>query len=148
MRIRADENVSHKIVRAIALVCLRPGWELSHVRDDHAARTPDETWLPKFAAEGGAAILSGDANMLKRPHQLAAVKQSGLICLILSSHWTHAKRHEQAANIIYWWPRIEGAIETSAPGDCWPIPHTFDKSELQKKFIDFEKATKSIRTSE
>lgn len=145
MIVRADENVSHKIVQAVRLLCLNPKWTLSHVRDDHGARTPDETWLPKFAAEGGRAILSGDAKMLKRPHQLVAVRETGLVCIVLSKAWTQAKRHEQAANIIYWWPRIEAVIETSKPGDCWPVPFEFSKSVMSLKKIDYEKASKAAR---
>lgn len=96
-----------------------------------------------FGAEGGNAILTGDANILKRPHQLAAVHSTGLICVVLSKQWTQAKRHEQAANIIYWWPKVQSAIELSEAGDCWPIPFAFDKSNLVKKAIDYNAAARS-----
>jgi hypothetical protein len=144
LKIRADEHVSFRIVQAVQLLCLRPGWELSHVRDEHAARTADETWLPKFAADGGRAILTADANILKRPHQLVALEKTGLISIVLSKHWQHAKRHEQAAHIIYWWPRIQHAIEGAAAGDCFPIPFVFNKLDLKKKSIAFDKAAEAI----
>ena len=145
MKIRADENVSYRIVKTVNLLCLREGWEFSHVRDVHAARTSDETWLPQFAAEGGKAILSGDANMLKRPHQIGAVRETGLVCFVLSKAWTQARRHEQAANILFWWPRIELALEQSKPGDCWPVPNKFDASMLVRKVIDYDKAKRALR---
>ena len=100
-----------------------------------------------FAAEGGNAILTGDANILKRPHQLAAVQSTGLICIVLSKQWTQAKRHEQAANIIYWWPKIQSAIEVSEAGDCWPIPFIFDRSDLAKKVIDYGAAARGSKES-
>jgi PIN like domain len=145
VKVRADEHVSYKIVRAVQLLCLKSGWEFSHVRDDNSARTADETWLPKFAAEGGKAIVTADANILKRPHQIVAVRATGLACVVLPKQWTHARRHEQAAHIIYWWPRIQDAIEVSEPGDCWPVPFIFDKSSIKRKIIDYEKAAGAAR---
>ena len=50
---------------------------------------------------------------------------------------------EQAANIIYWWPKVQSAIELSEAGDCWPIPFAFDKSNLVKKAIDYNAAARS-----
>lgn len=140
MKIRADEHVSFRIVQVVKSLCLRSG-----VRDDHAARTADETWLPKFAADGGKAILTADANILKRPHQLVALRSTGLVSVVLHRNWQHAKRNEQAAHILYWWPRIELAIEQSNPGDCYPVPFTFDKVELVKKKIDYEKAAEAAK---
>ena len=76
MKIRADEHVSPKIVSALQLLVLRSDWELSHVRQVHAARTLDETWIPRFASEGGRVLLSGDASMLRRPNELKAILES------------------------------------------------------------------------
>ncbi len=79
MKVRADEHVAPKIVQAIRVVALSTGWELTGVREFHAARTMDETWLPRFASEGGKAILTADANILKRPHLIAAVNSPGCV---------------------------------------------------------------------
>jgi hypothetical protein len=144
LKIRADEHVSHRIVQAVQLLCLRDGWDFSHDRDDNSARTSDETWLPKFAADGGKAILTGDGRIFKRPHQLAAIHATGLISFVLDWRWTQVRKHEQAANIIFWWPRIEAAAEASSPGDCWPVPFAFDSSPLEKKIIAYDKAAKAL----
>ena len=117
MKVRADEHVSPKIVRALREVVLSPGWELSHVRDVHGARTADETWVPRFAAEGGKAIITADANMLKRPHQILAVYQSKIMGLILPHIWAVAKRHIQASSLRYFWPEIEALFSAGRPGD-------------------------------
>ena len=145
MKIRADEHVSPKILQAVRLLCLRQGWEISHVRDEHSEKTADETWLSKFANDGGQAILTGDARILGRPHQLVAIRDTGLISVVLSKDWTKAKRHEQAANIIFWWPRLEQALENSGPGDCWPLPFSFDQQPLNKKVINYEKAAEALK---
>ena len=60
MKVRADEHVSPKIVQVLRVISLSVGWELTGVREFHGARTADETWVPKFAAEGGQAIITAD----------------------------------------------------------------------------------------
>ena len=146
MKVRADENVSIKIVQAIRLVCLSSTWELSHVREHHGPRTHDETWLPRFAAEGGKAFVTGDARILARPHQLVAVRDAGLSSIVLSQEWTEAKRHDQAAHLIYWWPKIEEAIKSADPGDCWKVPFKYERSlGLVSKKINYDKPAQAAK---
>lgn len=130
-------------MEAIRLTCLGTGCEVSHVREVHGARTQDETWLPHFASEGGKAILTGDARIMKRPHQLVAIRDCGLICVVLSETWTHAKKGWQAANVIFWWGRVEAAVRESQPGDCWLVPAGFERGTLEKKTISYDKAEKA-----
>jgi hypothetical protein len=52
-------------------------------------------------------IVTADANMLKRPHQILAIHQSNVVGLILPHTWAVAKRHIQASSLIYFWPEIE-----------------------------------------
>lgn len=144
MKIRADEHVSRKIILAIHELILSPGWDLTHVRDFHEARTTDETWIPKFAAEGGVAILSADARLLRRPHQLLAIQESGLICVMLPSKWVESKRHVQAAVLLYHWPAIEAAISKSSAGDCWRVPFEVGR-RLEQIRVDYEKAVSAAR---
>lgn len=135
--------MSWKIVEAVKLTCLGSGCEISHVRDVHTARTQDETWLPHFANEGGVAILTGDSRILKRPNQLAAIKQCGLVSVVLSDQWSHQKRGWQAANVMFWWSRIELALKEATPGDCFLVPPAFEKGSLEKKVIAYDKASKA-----
>lgn len=125
MKIRADEHVAPKIIKAVETLILSDGWELSHVRDKHSSRTMDETWVPQFADEGGKGILSGDRKMLAKPHQIMAIIHNGLVGVFMSKQWSEAKRHIQASNLLLWWPRIEGAFKTSKPGKCWKVPFEF-----------------------
>jgi hypothetical protein len=148
LKIRADEHVSPKIVRAVQSLVLSAGWEISHVRDLHSARTADETWIPQFALEGGEVILSADRKMLARPHQLAAIAESGLICVFFSTQWAQAKRHEQAAQILHWWPCIEKTLIESKPKDCWKVPSGYGEGKLVKIAVNFEKAAKANKSSQ
>ena len=145
MKIRADENVSIRLVQAIRALGVRPGWELSHVREYHGPSTTDETWLPHFAREGGIAMISADGRIFKKPHQLVAIRESGLVSIILADAWVQSKKYEQAANLIFWWPKIEAVLENAKPGDCWRIPFKFDKKlDLQYKKIDYDKAVRAV----
>lgn len=146
MKIRADEHISPKIVRAVQSLVLAAGWELSHVREHHTARTADETWIPRFVLEGGKAILSADRRMLSRPHQTVAIADGGLICVFLSKQWAQAKRHEQAAQILHWWPCIEKTLAVSQAKDCWRVPNGYGQGELEKIVVNFEKAAKANKS--
>lgn len=143
MKIRADENVSPRIVLTVQSLVLKAGWELTHVREFHSARTADETWIPRFAQEGGRVILSADRRILTRPNQIAAISEGGVIGVFLSSQWAQSHRHEQAAQILHWWPRIEKAIAESKPRDCWKVPYGYNKGGLERLAISYAKAAKA-----
>lgn len=137
-----DEHVSRRIVRAIRDLALRDGWELSHVRDVHERRTADETWIPRFAQEGGFALISGDRRMRARPHQIAAIRDSGLVCMFLSPDWATAQRAVQAASLLYWWRKIESKLEEAKRGECWLVPFDFSDKELIDISIAYEKVSR------
>ena len=141
MKIRADENISPRLVRAVQSIALSTGGELSHVRDFHAPRTADETWIPRFVVEGGQAIISADRRILARPHQMAAISEGNLIGIFLPAKWAQARGHEQAAHILWWWPRIEKTLNTSTPTQCWKIPYDFGHGALEEIVVDFAKAS-------
>ena len=120
------------------------GWELTHVRDHNQPRTADETWVPRFAQEGGKGLLSADRKMLARPHQILAIQASGLIGVFLDAKWAEAPRHAQAAHILWWWPRIEIAFAESAASQCWRVPFDFSaKAPLTKVTPNYEKAARA-----
>ena len=142
MKIRVDENISRRIVWVIRDLAIRDGWELSHVRDVHERRTADETWIPRFAQEGGFALISGDRKIRARPHQIAAIRESGLVCIFLSPDWATAQRTIQAASLLYWWKKIESKLLEAQPGECWLVPFEFVDKELIDINIAYEKVSR------
>lgn len=146
MKIRADEHVSPKILRSLELVVLQSGWELSHVRDFHGPSTLEPTWIARFAADGGHAILSGDTSMLKRPNELRAIAESGLIIVVMKHPWQGRRRHEQAACLLFHWPQVEELLASAVGGDCIRIPYSFTKGGAEMKKVDYAKAIKSLAT--
>ncbi|MGE0719334.1 MAG: hypothetical protein AB7P02_28080 [Alphaproteobacteria bacterium] len=135
MKIRADEHVSPKIVAAIRSLVLSADWDLSHVRDHNAPRTADETWVPRFIAEGGRGILTADRKMMARPHELAAIVDGGLVAVFLPAQWAEARGHQQAAHILWWWPRIEAAFRNSQPRQCWRVPFSFGSDDPLEEMV-------------
>lgn len=105
---------------------------MSHVRDHNAARTADETWIPRFVAEGGRVILSADRKIMARPHQLKALIDGGLIGVFLPAKWAESRGHAQAAHLLWWWPKIEAAIRLSGAGQCWRVPPDFGEGALEE----------------
>ena len=149
MKIRADEHVSEQIVRAVRDLALSPGFELSHVvaEGDRGAR--DEHWLVRFAAQGGHAILTADTDFFKLPQQAMAVFDTGIRVIHLPSKWASAPGHLQCAHILLWWLRIEAAVATSKPRQCWrPVWNIRDDGELQLVPINFEEHRRKLKKSE
>jgi len=142
LKVRADEHVSPRIVRAVRESVLAGGWELSHVREVHERRTSDETWIPRFAASGGKAILSGDRKMRARPSQIKAIHDSEIVGIFMTSQWAESPGPDQAAQVIFWWRRIEAIIAGAKPGDCWLVPYGFT-GEIKAIPINYEKALKA-----
>jgi hypothetical protein len=147
LKLRADEHIAPKIVRAIQSLVLPDGWELTHVRDLHKARTADETWVPQFVSEKGRGILSADRKMLARPHQIRAIKDGELIGVFFSHEFAEAKRHQQAALVLWWWPKIQTAFTLSAEGTCWRVPYDFtENATLEDVTPSYEKAIVAAKT--
>lgn len=145
MKVRADEHVSPKIVQVLKLISLSAGWELTGVREAHPPRTADQTWVPRFAAEGGQAIITADVNMLKRPHLMAAVQQSGVFGLLLPSAWAQSKRHIQAASMIHFWPEIEATFTDAQPGEFWRLPSALYSGALEKVVVNYAAAARAVQ---
>jgi predicted nuclease of predicted toxin-antitoxin system len=141
LKIRADEHVSREIVRAVREMALTPALELTHVIDIGDRGSSDVHWITKFAREGGQAILSADTDFVKRPHQVMAVKETGVRVIHLPSRWANARCDLQAAHILLWWRRIELQLQRMAPRECYrPSWNISEEGVLQKVNIDFQDA--------
>jgi len=120
VKVRADEHVAPKIVQVLRIIALSTEWELTGVREFHAARTLDETWLPRFASEGGKAIITADV-------------------------WAQARRNIQAASLIYFWPEIEATLTTAQAGEFWRVPTTLYAGRLEKLRVNYAAAAQAAQ---
>lgn len=146
MRCCADENVAPKLARFIRDFLLSKAHTLDTV-DDHQARgVEDEIWVRKFAAAGGQAIVTGDAAMMARPHEVAAIKEAGLILIVLPKNWTTWRLHLQLAHLAFWWPRIEATLAVAKAPSCYRVPKEFsEKAQLALERVDYDAAYRKLR---
>ena len=132
MRIIADEHISPKIVRADSELALSNPCSLEAVRGSVYQGRPDEDWVAAFARDQGAAIISADRRMLRRPTMIQKITQTGLRAIFLPQDWAESKRYYQAAHILYWWPKIESIISSAPSGTAWIVPKKMGGGELQQ----------------
>lgn len=107
------------------------GFEFLYEREFCSASAEDEFWAAAFARFGGAIVISADKNIAKRPHQIMAFKDNGLVCFFFESKWAQMDTAFKAAHIVYWWPRIQSRIESSKRGDCWWVPMPIAPAEFR-----------------
>ena len=122
MKIKFDENVSTRLVDAIAKLETDSAIELSSVPRDYGAGIADPAWMFRFRDEGGVAMVSGDHAILQKPVNLKAYTAAGLISIWPAAGWPELKRWGQSALLIRWWPLIKQKIQASSPGDRWRVP--------------------------
>jgi hypothetical protein len=126
LKIRLDECLSYRVAMAVtSLTANRPGFEVSYVRQDNGPATKDPSWLLKFAAEDGTAVVSGDYNILQNWPDLIAYRESGLIGFFPPSGFRELKGHGRAALLIRWWPAIIEKMKVSPRGVTWRWPMTW-----------------------
>lgn len=143
MKVRADEHVSTEIVRAVRAMALNPGWELTSVVEVGDRSSQDVHWITKFASEGGHAIISGDTDFLKRPHQVLAVNRTGMRVIHMPAKWSSARCDLQAAFVLLWWRRIERTISTMKQRECYRPPwNATEDGDLAKIKVDYQDADK------
>jgi len=143
LKVRADEHVSHEIIRAVRAMALSHTWELSSVIEVGDRSSEDVHWITKFASQGGHAIISGDRDFLNRPHQVLAVNRTGMRVIHLPAKWAGARCDLQAAFVLLWWRRIERTISAMGKRECYRPPwNATEDGELAKIKVDYQDADK------
>lgn len=83
--------------------------------------------------------------ILRRPHQIAAITENNLIAFFLPDRWATSPKKIQAAQLIYWWQKIEETLSKSPPKQCWLVPFGFGNSEIRQETIDHRKIRKALK---
>lgn len=123
MKVRIDENMSRRVASALkGFMAGQDGFIVDHVRDHHPPGTSDPSWIRSFAAEGGHAIVSGDARILQHWPDLVAYMESGLVSFFPPAKFDDLKGPGQAALIMRWWPAIVEKAKASSASQCWRLP--------------------------
>ncbi len=149
MKIRADENVSPKIVAMVRQLAMSASFDLSSVFESGHRGTEDQYWATAFAHDGGDAILSADKDFFKKPHQVVAIDDTGLRVIYLPPKWANASGFLQASHILMWWPRIEAKLKEAKPREVWVVKWNISQEgELERKRVDYGKVRKKLRKAE
>jgi hypothetical protein len=132
VKIRADEHVSIKIIKALRVISPSLESSLSHVSERGQAGKPDVRLAKDFAEDGGTAILTSDKGFTKG-QQRKEIEATGLQVVLLPEKWALSKAYYQAAFILFWWSKIEKAVASGKKSDIWILRWGFnEKGELKK----------------
>jgi hypothetical protein len=134
-KVALDANIPQRLVRMLESGFGAQGFEFIWEPDFAAGDDDDDVWAAAFRRFGGRLVITGDKNMARRPHQILAFKESGLVGFFFERKWAEFDLTFRAAHMIMWWPRIQVKFADSNPGDCWWVPamlreHPFTKAEL------------------
>lgn len=149
MKVRADEHVSPKIVQIVHDIALTLPFDLTSVFKAGHQGTEDQYWVTAFAEEGGTAIISADKDFFKKPHQVVAIDNTGLMVVYLPPKWANAPGYLQTAHILMWWPRIERKLGEAKPREFWATKWNIrEDGDLERKKVDYGAFRKKLKKSQ
>src|SRR5947207_11247735 len=93
------------------------GFDFIWEPDFASSSAEDETWAVAFRRFGGEVVITGDKAIARRPHQIMAFKESGLICFFCQKAWAEQDLTFQAVHLCMWWPRIQQQLTSARAGD-------------------------------
>ena len=108
MKVGIDANLSERTVRAMN--ALFSGNELSFSLVGAGKASSDAPWIGEFAREGGTAFIGLDKAIMRRPHEVEALVNSGLYAFFLDFGKSQLRGHEIASYLIHWWPEFQRSI--------------------------------------
>ena len=117
MKIAFDENIPTAMVRIFQILAnekqlrwLSDGLTVKSAADYTPKRgdpdydkNNDAPWIRRFAADGGSAIISGDTNMRRQPHERLALVQQGMVTIFFEpkwSKWVFFRKCSAAAELV------------------------------------------------
>jgi hypothetical protein len=93
--------------------------------------------------------VSGDTDFFKHHHLVVALHDAGLQIVHMPSKWSNASGHLQMAHTLLWWRRIESALSSGYPRQCWKPPWNISEAgDIQRIRVDYEAHRKKARKSD
>lgn len=125
MKYILDNNISPKFAQMLrALDC-----DVDALREHFAANIKDPDLLAALAGRH-VVFVTGDRRMTTRPHELAALKASGVTAIFLGPFWSKLGFWKQATWLVHRWPALDAFsnvvargtfAEVSQGGKCKPF---------------------------
>jgi len=97
----------------------------------------DAPWICRFAAAGGKVVISGNTDMMWKPHERLALLEQGLIVVFFEDRWNNWKFFTKCALLLFWWPILVARLRTAKPKTFWRILSVWDeKAKLRELSTD------------
>jgi hypothetical protein len=101
--------------------------------DSDYVPSSDVPWLKRFALAGGKAVISGNTDMKRQPHERLALIECGFIVIFCESQWSNWKFFPKCALLLHCWPVIAAKLKRAPAGSFWHIPCNWpEKGKLRK----------------
>lgn len=154
MKLAFDENVPLGMVRVFQTVCKERALrcttgnfkivcaqDYTPKRNDPDYKPGDDVpWLTRYAADGGRVVVSGDCGMLRKPHELLALKQHGFIVVFFENSWSNWDFFRKSSLLLYYWTVVAKRATRSKRGAMWRIPgHWREDEDLRRITVKQDK---------
>jgi hypothetical protein len=112
----------------------------------------DVPWIRRFYKAGGRIIISGNTEMLSKPHERLALIECGMLVIFFQEKWNNWGFFNKCAHLMHWWPLIAAKARRGKKGTFWYVPLNWaaqDKGKLRPvsnkdpKELKLEKQAKS-----
>ncbi len=107
VRFLFDANLPPGLVEALVAI----GEPAEHVAGIFAPATPDETWI-RHAGDRGWCIITRDVNIIRKPHEAAALREKGVGAFFLLPGKRSPRVCDLVQTVIKHWPEIKRLART------------------------------------
>lgn len=121
MKFFIDNNLSPKLARAMSALEGEHGDQVVHLREKFPQDISDENWMRSLSVDTDWFVITCDKRISKKPHELKAWKESGLVVFFLKSGWLSIGFWDIAWQLIKKWDDIKDFAEKAKPGDGYLI---------------------------
>jgi hypothetical protein len=122
MRFIFDNNLSPRLAKALNALREQDGDSVAHLRERGLDSVPDEEYIRQLAQEDDWTVVTCDIAISRKPHQVQAWLDSGLIFVILKKGWISLDFWKKAWKLIKLWREIRSAVARCRQGSGITVP--------------------------
>jgi len=113
--------------------------------EDYAPKTTDADfvkrsdvpWLDRFAKAGGRAVISGDVQMSRKPHERLALYDHGFVVIFFEPQWAGLTFFRKSSLLLHWWEDITTKLKVADTGTFWAVPSQWPPKGGELKNVSF-----------
>lgn len=123
MKALFDENLSPRLVAAVAALSDRTMPAVVHLRDRFPAGTTDAAWMSALDPDDRWIVVSADLRIRRREKEAAVLQARGLTGFFLDKGWNALGLWHHASQFVRWWPSIVDAAGRARAGEWFVVPN-------------------------